>query len=154
QRFGQNLDETASLVPAVLVEQFLALVDGEQDCRRRRVLARKTRLSDVAQGGEKLRQPVVRVLDEALHVDAAARQASLAYAVREARFADDLKERFGEPVLAGHRRALGPDDGQRQPREVVALQARPEAGAQEGRLARSRRAEDDEYARDARVREP
>ena len=63
-------------------------------------------------------------------------------------------ERLGEPVLAGDRRALGPDDRQRQPRQVVALEARPQARAQEGRLARSRRAEDDEHARDAGAREP
>ena len=112
------------------------------------------RLRDVAQGGEKLRESVVGLLDEVLDIDAAARQAALADAVREARLADDLVERLGEPVLAGDRRALGPDDRQRQPRPVVALEARPQARAQEGRLARSRRAEDDEHARDAGAREP
>ena len=63
-------------------------------------------------------------------------------------------ERLGKPVFARYRRPLGPDDRQRQPRQVVALQARPKACAQEGRLARSRRAEDDEHARDACAREP
>ena len=39
QRAGQNLDEARGFLTAVFIEQLLALIDGEDDRRRRRVLA-------------------------------------------------------------------------------------------------------------------
>ena len=78
QRAGQDLDKAFGFVPAFLVEQFLALIESENDRRRRRIFAGQSRhLPDVAQGIEECDEPVFG-LDEVLDVGAAARQAALA----------------------------------------------------------------------------
>ena len=60
----------------------------------------------------------------------------------------------GETVGSGNHRTLGPDDRERQPCPVVALEARPQSGAQKGRLAGTRCAQDDQHTGDAGAHEP
>ena len=114
-----------SVLPAFLVEQLLALIEGEEDRGRRRVLPGQVASRDVAQRREELGEPVVSLPDEVLNVGAASRQAALADPVGEARLAHHLLQRLGEPVLARDRCALGPEDRERQPCLVVAPEARP-----------------------------
>ena len=59
------------LGPALLVEQFLALVDSENGRERRRAAAR--RLGDPAQGHQELGKPVLALFDELLNLGPAAR---------------------------------------------------------------------------------
>jgi hypothetical protein len=126
QRLGQNGDEAPGFVPAFLVEQLLALIDGEEDCPRRRIVGRcRTSLSDVAQGRKEPNESVTGLFDEVLDVGAASRQAPLSDPVGKVRLSHDLLQGLGEPVLDGDRRALGPEDWERQSRLVVASEARP-----------------------------
>src|SRR5262249_1684517 len=67
----------------------------------------------------------------------------------EGRLAHRLLQGLNETVLSGNRRALGPDDRQRQPGSVVALEAWPKSRAEERRFAGTRRAQDDQHAFDA-----
>ena len=150
QRAGQDRNEARGFVTAFFIEQLLALIDGEDDGRRRNRLAGQAGdLRDVAQRREELRKPVVGLLDELLDVGTAARQAQLANPVGELRLRHRLQQRLREAELAGHRRALRPDHGQRQPASIVPLEARPQPGAQERRLAGARRAQDDQHPFDA-----
>jgi hypothetical protein len=88
-----------SVLPAFLVEQLLALIEGEEDRGRRRVLPGQVASRDVAQRREELGEPVVSLPDEVLNVGAASRQAALADPVGEARLAHHLLQRLGKPVL-------------------------------------------------------
>ena len=77
--------------------------------------------------------------DRRLHLGAGLRQAGAPCSA-----ASRLRDQAG---LAGDRGALGPDDRQRQEVAVVAREPRQQPGAQEGRLAGARRAEDHQEAR-------
>ena len=155
QRAGQDLDKAVRFVPAFLVEQFLALIKSENDRRRRRIFAGQSRhLPDVAQGVEKCDEPVLGLLDEVLDLGAVARQAALANPSGKSRLADDLLQCLDEAIGSGNHCALGPDDRERQPCPVVAFEARPQSRTQKGRLARARRAQDDQHAANTGAHEP
>ena len=150
QRAGQDRDEASGFVMAFFIEKLFALIDGDNNGRRRDRLADQPRyLRDVAQRREDSQQPVVGLLDELLDVGTAARQTQLANPIDELRECHRLQQRLRKPELAGHRRALRPDYRQRQPVSVVSLEPRPQSRAQEGRLARARRAQDDQHPFDA-----
>ena len=59
----------------------------------------------------------------------------------------DRRERVDQAVLAGQRRALGPDHRQGQELRIVAREPRHQPGAQERGLARARGAEDHQQSR-------
>ena len=86
KRLAQDVDKALGFGAALLVEQFLALVDGEDDGGGRRLLAREPRhMARLPERGKDLEEAIVASRDELLDVGAAARKVLLLQLLREGR---------------------------------------------------------------------